>query len=56
MEWFEFEKALRLLLSYSIEEEAKKPYIFHSVRVWTYLYNKIDILKKFKLLDYCMML
>lgn len=40
MNWFKFEKALRLLLEYYPKEDQKKPSLFHSVRVWTYLYNK----------------
>jgi len=39
MIWFKFEKALKLLISYFPEEPMKKPTLFHSVRVWTYLWN-----------------
>ena len=39
MNWFKFEKALRLLHEYYPKEDQKKPSLFHSVRVWTYLYN-----------------
>ena len=39
MNWFKFEKALRLLLEYYPKENQKKPALYHSVRVWTYLYN-----------------
>lgn len=38
MEWFKFEKAMRLLISH-FPEETKKPALFHSMRVWTYLRN-----------------
>lgn len=39
MTWFKFEKAMKLLVSYFPEEPMKKPTLFHSVRVWTYLWN-----------------
>lgn len=39
MIWFEFEKALKILVSYFPEEPMKKPTLFHSLRVWTYLWN-----------------
>lgn len=39
MTWFKFEKALRLLVKYYPKEDQKKPSLFHSVRVWTYLWN-----------------
>lgn len=38
MEWFKFEKAMRLLVSH-FPIETKKPALFHSVRVGTYLWN-----------------
>jgi len=41
MYWFQFEKALKLLLKHFPNEILKKPTLFHSVRVWSYLwYNK----------------
>jgi len=39
MDWFKFEKALKLLIKYFPEEQLKKPTLFHSVRVWTFLWN-----------------
>ncbi len=39
MNWFKFEKSLRLLVEYYPKEDQKKPSLFHSVRVWTYLWN-----------------
>ena len=39
MTWFKFEKAMKLLVSYFPEEPMKKPTLFHSLRVWTYLWN-----------------
>ena len=39
MTWFKFEKAMKLLVSYFPEEAMKKPTLFHSLRVWTYLWN-----------------
>lgn len=39
MNWFKFEKALKLLSEYYILESQKKPSLFHSVRVWVYLWN-----------------
>ncbi len=39
MTWFKFEGALRDLVEYYPEEDQKKPSLFHSIRVWTYLYN-----------------
>lgn len=39
MNWFKFEKALRLLVEYYPKEDQKKPSLFHSMRVWTYLWN-----------------
>lgn len=39
MIWFEIEKALKLLVEYFPIEEQKKPALFHSIRVCTYLYN-----------------
>lgn len=38
MEWFKFEKAMRLLVA-AFPQETKKPALFHSVRVGTYLRN-----------------
>ena len=38
MEWFKFEEAMRLLVSH-FPTETKKPALFHSVRVGTYLWN-----------------
>jgi (p)ppGpp synthase/HD superfamily hydrolase len=38
MYWFQFEKALRLLLKHFPNEILKKPTLFHSVRVWSYLW------------------
>ena len=38
MQGFKFEEALRLLVSH-FPKETKKPALFHSVRVWTYLRN-----------------
>jgi (p)ppGpp synthase/HD superfamily hydrolase len=40
MNWFKFEKALRLLHKYYPENDQKKPSLYHSVRVWVYLWNK----------------
>lgn len=48
MIWFEFEKALKILVSYFPEEPMKKPTLFHSLRVWTYLWNNCDIAKSYK--------
>lgn len=39
MIWFEFEKAMKILVSYFPEEPMKKPTLFHSMRTWTYLWN-----------------
>ncbi len=39
MIWFEIEKALKLLVEYFPIDEQKKPALFHSIRVCTYLYN-----------------
>lgn len=39
MIWFEFEKAMKLLVSFFPEEPMKKPTLFHSMRVWTFLWN-----------------
>ena len=39
MNWFKFEKTLRLLVEYYPKEDQKKPFLFHNVRVWTYLWN-----------------
>jgi (p)ppGpp synthase/HD superfamily hydrolase len=39
MTWFKFEKALKLLVSYLPEKPMKKPTLFHSVRVGTFLWN-----------------
>ncbi len=39
MNWFKFEKALRLLHKYYPKEDQKKPALYHSVRVWVYLWN-----------------
>jgi len=39
MNWFKFEKALRLLNEYYPKEYQNKPSLFHSVRVGTFLWN-----------------
>lgn len=39
MIWFKFEKAIKLLISYFPEESMKKPILFHSLRVGTFLWN-----------------
>jgi len=39
MNWFKFEKAMKLLVSYFPEEPMKKPTLFHSLRVWTFLWS-----------------
>jgi len=39
MNWFKFEKALKMLMDYFPSEPMKKPVLFHSIRVWTYLWN-----------------
>ena len=39
MNWFKFEKALRALHEFYPTEDQKKPSLYHSVRVWIYLYN-----------------
>ena len=39
MNWFKFEKAMKLLISYFPEEPMKKPTLFHSLRVGTFLWN-----------------
>ena len=39
MIWFKFEKAMKLLISYFPEEPMKKPTLFHSLRVGTFLWN-----------------
>lgn len=40
MVWFKIEKALKLLVEYFPIEDQKKPALFHSIRVCTYLYNE----------------
>lgn len=39
MTWFKFEKALKILTEYWPVWETKKPALYHSVRVWVYLWN-----------------
>jgi len=39
MIWFEFENAMKLLISYFPEKKKKKPTLFHSLRVGAYLWN-----------------
>jgi len=39
MIWFEFERAFKMLISYFPEETIKKPTLFHSLRVWVFLWN-----------------
>ncbi len=39
MMWFKFEEALKLLVKYFPEEKMKKPTLYHSIRVWVYLWN-----------------
>jgi len=39
MTWFKFEKAIKILVKYFPEEAMKKPTLFHSLRVWTFLWN-----------------
>lgn len=39
MMWFEFEKAMKLLVSYFPDEAMKKPTLYHSLRVGVYLWN-----------------
>ena len=39
MIWFKFEKAMKLLVSYFPEEPMKKPTLFHSLRVGSFLWN-----------------
>ena len=39
MTWFKFEKAIKLLVSYFLDESMKKPTLFHSIRVGTFLWN-----------------
>lgn len=39
MEWFLFEKALLEFAKYFPEEKQMKPFFYHSVRVWTFLWN-----------------
>lgn len=39
MMWFKFEEALKTLIQHFPAEAMKKPTLFHSVRVWTYLWN-----------------
>lgn len=39
MTWFKFEEAIKILVSYFPEEAMKKPTLYHSLRVWVYLWN-----------------
>lgn len=39
MIWFEFEKAIKILVLHFPEETMKKPTLFHSLRVGTFLWN-----------------
>lgn len=39
MSGFQFEKALKMLIEHFPEEAQKKPIIFHSIRVWSYLWS-----------------
>lgn len=39
MMWFKFEEAIKILVSYFPEEAMKKPTLYHSLRVWVYLWN-----------------
>lgn len=40
MQGFQFEKAVKVLIKYFPEEKMKKPTLFHSIRVGTFLWNK----------------
>lgn len=40
MQGFQFEKAMKILIEYFPEEKMKKPTLFHSLRVGTFLWNK----------------
>lgn len=39
MNWFKFEKAVKILVSHFPDENMKKPALFHSIRVGVYLWN-----------------
>lgn len=39
MNWFKFEHAVKLLVKYFPDEPMKKPTLYHSLRVGTYLWN-----------------
>ena len=40
MEWFLFEKAVLEFAKYFPKESQKKPFFYHSIRVWVFLWNQ----------------
>lgn len=40
MEWFLFEKAVLEFVKYFPEETQRKPFFYHSIRVWVFLWNQ----------------
>lgn len=40
MQWFLFEKAILEFAKYFPKEPQKKPFFYHSIRVWTFLWNQ----------------
>lgn len=40
MEWFLFEKAVLEFIKYFPEETQRKPFFYHSIRVWVFLWNQ----------------
>lgn len=40
MEWFLFEKAVLEFAKYFPEETQRKPFFYHSIRVWVFLWNQ----------------
>lgn len=53
MEWFLFEQAVLEFVKYFPEETQRKPFFYHSIRVWVFC-GISDTLKKYKLLDFYM--
>ena len=40
MEWFLFEKAVLEFAKYFPDEAQRKPFFYHSIRVWVFLWNQ----------------
>ena len=40
MEWFLFEQAVLEFVKYFPEETQRKPFFYHSIRVWVFLWNQ----------------